>query len=306
MSSAFPNLFSLLRVGQLTLRNRIVSTPHATGYVTGYLHDEREVYYQAEKAKGGVGLQFMGATNVIKAQRYLGLPANVDDAIVPIYRRIAAAVHAHGGLIGAQLTHVGAMGDASLQETPLLAPSPIANDHERQTPKEAEPDELTQIAAAFGAAAGRVREGALDAVILQFSHGYLLSNFLSPRWNRRQDHYGGSTDNRVRFPLEVLGEVRRMVGRDFSVGVRISADEHLEDGIDVPEAVRVAAALSASGLIDWIDVSSGNDADELSKGLHYGGMYVPHAAFVLWALCPRRIEAIAAVCRNATGLLQAP
>src|SRR5262249_48286754 len=83
-----------------------------------------------------------------------------------------------------------------------------------------------------------------------------------------------------RFPLEGLEEVRGMVGRDFSVGVRISGDEHLEDGIDVQEAVRVATALAASRLIDWIDVSSGNDADELSKGLHYGGMYVPHAAFV--------------------------
>ena len=120
MSALFPHLFSPLRVGQLTLRNRIVSTPHATGYVTGSLPDEREVYYQAEKAKGGVGLQFMGATNVMRAQRYLGIPANVDDAIVPIYRRIAAAVHAHGGLIGAQLTHVGAMGDASLQEAAVI------------------------------------------------------------------------------------------------------------------------------------------------------------------------------------------
>ena len=94
MTSPFPHLFSPLRVRRLTLRNRIVSTPHATGYVTGYLPDEREVYYQAEKAKGGVGLQFMGATNVIRARRYLGLPANVDDTIVPIYRRIAAAVRA--------------------------------------------------------------------------------------------------------------------------------------------------------------------------------------------------------------------
>ena len=280
MSSHFPHLFSPLRVGPLTLRNRIVSTPHATGYVTGYLHDEREVYYQAEKAKGGVGLQFMGATHVLGAQRYLGIAANVDETIVPVYRRIAAAVHAHGGLIGAQLTHVGAMGDASLQETPLLAPSPIANDHERQTPKEAEPEELEAIATAFGAAARRIRDGELDAVILQFGHGYLLSNFLSPRWNRRRDHYGGSTDHRVHFPLEVLGEVRRMVGGDFPLGVRISGDEHLEGGIDIQEAVRIAAALSASGLIDWIDVSSGNDADQLSKGLHYGGMYVPHAAFV--------------------------
>src|SRR5215813_15453409 len=94
MSSFFPHLFSPLPVGRLALRNRIVSTPHATGYVTGYLHDEREVYYQAEKAKGGVGLQFMGATHVLGAQRYLGLAANVDDTIVPVYRRIAAAVHA--------------------------------------------------------------------------------------------------------------------------------------------------------------------------------------------------------------------
>lgn len=78
----------------MTLRNRIVSTPHATGYVTGYLHDEREVHYQAEKAKGGVGLQFMGATNVVMTQGYLGLTANVDDTIIPIYQRIAAAVHA--------------------------------------------------------------------------------------------------------------------------------------------------------------------------------------------------------------------
>ncbi len=292
MSSPFPRLFSPLPVGRLTLRNRIVSTPHATGYVTGYLHDEREVYYQAEKAKGGVGFQFMGATSVVRTQGYLGLPANVDDTIVPIYRRIAAAVHAHGGLIGAQLSHFGAMGNASLQETPLVAPSPIANDHERQTPKEAEPDELEAIATAFGAAAGRVREGGLDAVILQFGHGYLLGSFLSPRWNRREDRYGGSTDKRLRFPLEVLAAVRGTVGRDFTLGVRISGDELLEDGIDVREAVGIAAALAGSGLIDWIDVSSGNDADRLSKALHYGGMYVPHAAFVPLAAAVKRVAAV--------------
>src|SRR5262249_27504710 len=152
---------------------------------------------------------------------------------------------------------------------------PIANDHARQTPKEAEPDELARIATAFGAAAERVRAGALDAVILHCGHGFLLSSFLSPRWNQREDQNGGSTDNRVRFPLEVLAEMRHRVGRDFAVGVRISGDEHLAEGIDVPEAVRIAAALSRSGLIDWIDVSSGNDADELSKALHYGGLYVP-------------------------------
>lgn len=180
-------------------------------------------------------------------------------------------MHAHGGLIGAQLTHFGAMGDASLQETPLLAPSAIANDHERQTPKEAEPEELEEIAGAFGAAARRAREGRLDAVILQFGHGYPLSSFLSPRWNRRRDRYGGSTENRLRFPLDVLAEVRRELGRDFTLGVRIGSDEFLEDGIDLQEGVRIAAALSGSGLIDWIDVSSGNDADQLSKALHYGG-----------------------------------
>ena len=295
MSALFPHLFSPLWVGRLTLRNRIVSTPHATGYVTGSLPDDREVHYQAEKAKGGVGWQFMGATTVVRNQGYPWLQANVDDTIVPIYRRIAAAVHAHGGVIGAQLTHVGAMGDASVQETPLLGPSPIANDHERQTPKEADPEELQEIATAFAAAAGRVRDGELDAVILHCGHGYLLSNFLSPRWNRRRAPYGGSTDQRVRFPLEVLQAVRRTVGRDFPVGVRISGDEHLEDGIDVQEAVRIAAALAASALIDWIDVSSGNDADPLSKGLHYGGLYVPHAAFVPLAAAVKKGVALPVV-----------
>jgi mycofactocin system FadH/OYE family oxidoreductase 2 len=303
MSASFPHLFSPLRVGQLMLRNRIVSTPHATGYVTGSLHDEREVAYQQEKAKGGVGWQFMGATNVVRTQGYLGLPANVDGTIVPIYRRIAAAVHAHGGFIGAQLTHVGAMGNASLQETPLLAPSAIANDYERQTPKEIEPDELREIATAFGVAAGRVRDGDLDAVILQFGHGYLLSSFLSPRWNQRGDRYGGSTDNRLRFPLEVLTEVRRAIGRDFTLGVRISGDEFLEGGIDIPEALRIAAALSRSGLIDWIDVSSGNDSDTLSKARHYGGLYVPHAAFALHAAAVKTVVEVPVV---AVGRIVSP
>ena len=200
MSALFPHLFSPLWVGRLTLRNRIVSTPHATGYVTGSLPDDREVHYQAEKAKGGVGWQFMGATTVVRNQGYPWLQANVDDTIVPIYRRIAAAVHAHGGVIGAQLTHVGAMGDASVQETPLLGPSPIANDHERQTPKEADPEELQEIATAFAAAAGRVRDGELDAVILHCGHGYLLSNFLSPRWTGGGIRTGARPTSGCGFP----------------------------------------------------------------------------------------------------------
>src|SRR5581483_9027747 len=104
----------------------------------------------------------------------------------------------------AQLSHFGAMGNASLQETPLVGPSAIANEAERQTPRALEAEELDGIARAFAAAARRCREGGLDAVILQLGHGYLLTSFLSPRFNRRADAYGGSTEKRARFPLEVL------------------------------------------------------------------------------------------------------
>ncbi len=281
MTSAFPNLFSPLRVGQLTVRNRIVSTPHASGYVSGHVPDEREAYYQAEKARGGAGLQFMGATNVVPVLGYLGnMVANVDGEIVAAYRRIADAVHAHQGLIGAQLTHWGAMGNASLQAEPLIGPSAIANEYERQTPREATTEDLERITAAFGAAARRCREGGLDLVQLQLGHGYLMTSFLSPRWNHRQDEYGGSTENRLRFPLQVLAEMRRQVGADFTLGVRISGEELIEGGIDLQESLRLAALLDRSGLIDWIDVSQGNDSNLLSKATHYGGLYVPQAAFV--------------------------
>ncbi len=295
MSTPFPRLFSPIRVGQLTLRNRIVSTPHASGYVRDALHDEREIFYQAEKARGGVGFQFMGATNVVRTHGYLNLMANVDERIIPIYRQIAAAVHRFEGRIGAQLSHFGAMGNASLQAAPLVGPSPVANEAERQTPQVLEREELAEIAQAFATAARRCREGDLDAVILQLGHGYLLTSFLSPRYNQRTDEYGGSTENRVRYPLEVLQAMRREVGRDFTLGVRISGSELIEGGIDLAEAQRIAQLLDASGLVDWIDVSQGNDAHLVSKATHYGGLYIAPGAFVPLAAAIREVVSVPVV-----------
>lgn len=302
MAAEFKYLFTPIDVGPMRLRNRIVSTAHTPFFGRNNMYIEQEIYYQAEKAKGGVALCCLGSVGVdpdLLAAMPSGIIANIDDRIIPWYQKISAAVHEYGGKLVAQLAHYGPSLNFRFTMTTALAPSPVLTDINKVMPRQIQLDEMQRIAKYFGLAAGRAKAGGLDGVQVHASHGNLLGQFLSPRFNLRTDEFGGSTENRLRFIFMVIEETRNNIGRDIALGIRISGDEFIEGGLTSDDCKEIAISLANSGQIDWIDISAGNDNDRMSHAFRHGPMYVPLAAMVPLAAAIKEVVDIPvlAVCR---------
>ena len=260
----YPNLFAPLQLNQLTLRNRIVSTAHAEVYAENGLPGERYLRYYEEKAKGGVGLAICGGSSPVAADSPWSWWRSVDlgtDAVVEPLNRLAGAMHRHGAKIMIQATHMGRRSAWHGGHWPhLVSPSGIREPVHRGNAKTIEIEEIRRIVADFGRAAKRVQASGLDGLEVSAAHQHLIDQFWSPRTNQRDDDYGGSLQNRLRFGIEVLTAIREQVGRDFCVGLRMCGDEFHEDGISHAMAQEIAQAMSESGLIDFISVV-GSGAD---------------------------------------------
>lgn len=294
----YSHLFSPLQINQVTLRNRIAFAPHTTGFGApdGYL-TEREADYQAARAKGGVGLTVLG-TNVVHRSSTLdyGVLANFDDSYIAGYKLVADAVHEHGAKIFVQLNHQGSTAARQDQPAYLSAPSPFASYIHQEIPQEMSPTLIQEIVRAFGGAAARCQRGGIDGVLIHAAHGFLLSQFLSPLTDRRTDEYGGSLENRMRALMQVLETVREATGEAYPIGVRISADEYVEGGLTLGDSLEIAKKLDASGLVDYLDISTGVDYDLYSEAKHYPGMYFPQQTWVELAAEIKRAVKIPVAC----------
>jgi mycofactocin system FadH/OYE family oxidoreductase 2 len=242
----------------VTIKNRIASTAHATGYAVGGYPKERYRAYYERKARGGVGLIItFGSCSVHPSSsvaEWSGV-ANWDDSIIPDLAAMAEAVHRHGAAIFCQLTHMGRRGVSATSGRPLLAPSAVAEPVHRERPKVLETPEIRQLVEAFAAAAERVQRSGYDGVEITSYGGHLIEQFWSPHVNQRTDEYGGSLDNRLRFSREVIEAVRDRVGPGFCVGLRMTADQLLTDGLDHAAMKEIARRLAASGRLDYFSVS---------------------------------------------------
>jgi dimethylglycine catabolism A len=260
------------------LRSRVYLPAHQPGLADDGLPGDRCVDYHRRRARAGLGMQITGATPVLWSEVWAGglTLVNIDDRIIPGYRRLAAAVHAEGGLMLAQLAHVGAMettGDA------IISASWTHSEITQQTSREATPDELAEIAELYRAAALRCRAGDLDGVEVTMAHGMLLASFLSPLMNRRTDCYGGDLDGRTLYPREVVSAVRSAMGPDAIVGIRIPGDELVEGGIGPEEAAALSGRLVRSGEVDYVSVTAGNNTRKLARVDHWPPTPAPLAAF---------------------------
>jgi len=256
MHGQFKFLFSPLQIGRVTVTNRISFSAHLTNFAENNLPGERHVYYLAERAKGGTGLIITEEQSVHPTDHsYEKLIDAFKPEAVPGYRRITRAVHEFETKIFAQLNHNGAQGDGSYSRLPVLAPSPVPDFMFREVPKEMEAEDMKEVTDAFCRSATHVREGGFDGIELQIGHSSLLRQFLSPLTNRRGDDYGGSLENRMRFPLEVIAAVRRTIGGDFTLGIRLCADEMVPGGLTLDDTKEIARHFEASGKLDFFDLS---------------------------------------------------
>ncbi len=261
MPYEFRALFTPIRVGSLTLKNRIYSSAHAEAMADNGRPTERLRRYHEAKARGGCALTMFGGSSSVHPSSPAAAwkqIANHDDSVIPGYRAIADAVHEHGCLVFTQLTHLGRRAQSDPETAGvLLAPSQIPERVHREVPHALEPEQIAELVRAFGEAARRCRDGGLDGLELSMAHNHLIDQFWSPRFNARADEYGGSLDNRMRFGFEVLAEIRRRVGREFVVGARISGDEFTPGGLGALDMATIAQRLAASGLIDFLSIIGG-------------------------------------------------
>lgn len=242
----------------MELPNRAVMPPMGTnlGNADGTV-SEANLAYLKRRAKGGPGL----IITEISAVHPSGVAINselgaYDDRFIPGLKKLADVAHAAGCKVALQLHHAGRESLYLLKEGKAIAPSPIRSLVFGLTPREITRDEIQEIIAAFGAAAFRARQAGFDAVEVHGAHGYLLTQFLSSLCNQREDEYGGNRSNRSRFMVEVLQEVRRRVGIDFPISLRISTEECIKGGYSVEDMQSILPNLVRAGA-DLIHASLG-------------------------------------------------
>lgn len=240
----YGNLLRPLDVGTVTIRNRVVRTAHGTGLV-----GEDLIAYHEARARGGVALSFLQATGVHPTAR-TGLPV-FDDSVIPFLSEFADRMRPHGMKVFHQLYHHGSAYPArpgAVHWSASAIPNPVVG----VVPVPMTTGMIDEIVGAFASAAGRVKRAGIDGVELHAASGYLLEQFLSPATNQREDDYGGTLENRVRFLREALSAVRAEVGPGFPVGVRLSADEYIPGGLTPQDTARIAQLVEP--LVDFVDV----------------------------------------------------
>jgi 2,4-dienoyl-CoA reductase-like NADH-dependent reductase (Old Yellow Enzyme family)/thioredoxin reductase len=237
MADSLKHLFSPIRVKKMEIPNRIVMPPMGTnlGNPDGTV-SEANLAYMKRRARGGAGLIITEISAVHPSG--MALPSELgsyDDRFIPGLKKLADVIHAHGTKAVLQLHHTGRESLFLLKAGKAIAPSPIRSLVFGLTPREMTREEIQELIAAFGAAALRGKQAGFDAVEVHGAHGYLLTQFLSALSNQRTDEYGGDLSNRSRFIREVLEEVRRRVGQEFPISLRLSAEEFIKGGYTVED-----------------------------------------------------------------------
>jgi mycofactocin system FadH/OYE family oxidoreductase 2 len=239
--------------------NRINFAAHLTNLSENHQISEDHICYYRERARGGCGLITTEELTVHPSDlAYDKLVDAFDPNVIPGFQRLATVIHEYGTRIFAQLNHNGMQADGKISRLPVWGPSAGRDPIFRECAKEMENEDIRECTEYFAKSAGHVVEGGFDGIELQLGHSSLIRQFLSPATNHREDEYGGSFDNRLRFALEVIDAVRTKVGPDFTLGVRLNADEmHPRGGLTHDDAKQVALRLEATGQIDFIDISLG-------------------------------------------------
>ncbi|NMM84088.1 2,4-dienoyl-CoA reductase [Rhodococcus sp. SRB_17] len=260
----YPRLFTPLRLGNLTLRNRVVFSAHLTNYAADRLPTAQHAAYYGARAKGGAGLIISEEHSTHPSDRpYEKMIEGYRTEVVEGYRRITESVHAHGSVILAQINHNGGQGAGTYSRRPLWAPSAIADPLFREVPKAVDDADIAEILDGFSLVARNCITGGFDGVELQASQSSIVRAFLAPSTNRRTDRYGGTTENRAQFLLEVLRVLREAIGPDRILGVRLSGYEGTRGGIELVDAVETAQLVEADGQVDYINTAIGMATETL-------------------------------------------
>jgi 2,4-dienoyl-CoA reductase-like NADH-dependent reductase (Old Yellow Enzyme family) len=252
-----PDIFGPVHINKLELRNRFVRSATWEGMAAPDGACTPEVIkVLAELARGGVGLIISSHAFVSPEGRATGRQLGIfEDRLAKTLEPLAAAVHKEHGRIALQLAHAGIFAFTKETGEPALAASAVEG-FTKGPVREAGKEDIARLVDAFSAAALRARDAGFDAVQVHAAHGYLLNQFLSPTFNRRADEYGGPIENRARCLLEIIAAIRKNLGRDFPLLVKLNSRDDVENGLSLEDSIKVGKLLAPAG-VDAIELSGG-------------------------------------------------
>ena len=277
-------LLRSFQLKHLNLKNRILTTSHEPAYNEDGFPKDRYIAYHLERAKGGIAMTMTAGSAVVSKDS----PPSFDnihaykDEVVPWIKKLTKVIHDQDCAIMIQLTHLGRRTTWNKGDwLPSISSGKHREPAHKAFPKVAEKWDIQRIIKEYGDAAERMKEGGMDGVELE-GQGHLIGQFLSPLTNELENEYGGNFENRLRFTLDVLSEIRKKVGKKFIVGIRCVFDEVQEGGISKTEGFKIAKILSDTGLVDYLNVNRGRIHTDpiLTKHIPIQGMKsAPHLEF---------------------------
>ena len=281
--SNYPHLFAPGEIGGLAIRNRIVQPPMGTGLVENGRVSGRDVVFQEERARAGVGLIITGAAVVHPTSRFpvrIIVEAWDEDGIDALRARVEA-VQRHGARIFGQLVHLGRESPGGLTDTVPMAPSAVASPRDPNPPHEMSVAEVRLMVEAFGRSAANFQAAGYDGIEISAGHGYLVAQFLSQASNRRTDAYRGDTlEGRTRLLCEIVEDIRSRCGAGYPLGIRLSADEETPDGLTIDDTREIVYALQDSAPVDYISITAGMRGAYVKDAAYAEGFTLDMAALV--------------------------
>lgn len=247
------NLFDVTQLGRMTLKNRFIRAAVGEKATQGQVNDYMLDLYK-NLAQGGVGTVITGFTLVDETEKYPHMMAFYDDSFYDGHKKLTNLVHKYNTNIILQLVYVGSyvMGDPT--GIPILAPSVVENLNTKVIPQEITIEQIKNIQSKFAEAALRAKNAGYDGIEIHAAHGFLLSQFMTPYYNHRKDLYGGSVQNRARMTLETYGIIRKAVGNDFSVWIKINVNDGFEGGVSLNDVLYLCRELTQKG-INAVEIS---------------------------------------------------
>lgn len=271
-------IFKQYNLKNLSLRNRAVMAPMCMYMAEndGMVNDFHYVHY-VNRAIGGIGAVILEATGVEARGRITDKDLGIwSDEHIAGLKKIADEVKKYGSAVGIQLGHAGRK--CEVKDETIIAPSKIAFSDDYAVPVEMGKKEMEEVKLAFKEGARRANEAGFDFIEIHGAHGYLLSEILSPLANTRTDEYGGSIENRTRFVVEVIREIKKVWPSDKVLAIRVSAEDYAEGGNTMVEMSKIVEILKSEG-IDLVNVSTGAVVADTKINV-FTGYQVPHAEYI--------------------------
>ncbi|MFH2063700.1 MAG: FAD-dependent oxidoreductase [Pseudomonadota bacterium] len=270
------HLFNPIQIGNMTVKNRLLMSAMSInfGVDENCLVTDQLCEYFVERARGGVGMMLVGGGSVHPSGQELpDLPQMYNDSCIPSLKKMVMKIKPYDTRFGVQLMHGGRQSYLPEKVAPSAIPAPAVV---KGAVRALAIHEIKNLVSCFGDSARRCRDAGFDFIEIHGAHGYLINQFLAPNSNIRTDAYGGSFENRTRFLFEIIKDIRAKTGADFPIGIRINGNDYIENGWDLPSAVRLAPKLEQAG-VAYIHVSGGVYG---STELTIPSMYTPQGCFV--------------------------